>query len=419
VNNNHSTKESDFLPRWITARLQSAVREHRVVVVTGARQVGKSTLLRRASPFADWRYYTFDDYDVLRQAEDNPQSLWAGTSHIIIDEVQKLPTILPAIKRAVDSSRGSLHFVLSGSANLLLMQKVSESLAGRAVYFALEPMTIGEINRRPAPTILEEMLAGKLPAEGKTSKPVDDVNTLLLRGLMPALLHISSSVGWVEWWEGYVATYLERDLRQISQIDSLSDFHRVMELLALRTGQLLNQSEVARDAQISQPTIHRYINLLEATYLLQRLPAFTSSRTTRLLKSPKVQWADPGLAIYLGGYFDVASLSTARELGGFFETFVTHHLQVLADLLTPRGRLHFWRTIAGKEVDVVVEQGQRQVAFEIKMSDSVSFADADGLRLFLAEHPKAVSGAVIYRGQEIRRLDEQIVALPLSVILGL
>jgi predicted AAA+ superfamily ATPase len=125
------------------------------------------------------------------------------------------------------------------------------------------------------------------------------------------------------------------------------------------------------------------------------------------------------LAIYLGGYFDETSLTTARELGGFYETLVTHHLQVLADLLTPRGRLYFWRTLTGKEVDVIVEQGQRQVAFEIKMSETVSFADADGLRLFLAEHPKAVSGAVIYRGQEIRRLDERIVALPLSVVLGL
>ncbi len=419
VNNIHSIAETEYLPRWITPRLQNAVREHPVVVLTGARQVGKSTLLRRAAPFSDWRYYTFDDYDVLRQAEAEPQSLWAGTSQIVLDEVQKFPALLPAIKRAVDASRGVLHFALSGSANLLLMQKVSESLAGRAVYFALQPMTIGEVNQRPIPSILEDMLAGKLPVEGRVSQVVEEVVPLMLRGLMPALLHVSGPAAWLEWWEGYVATYLERDLRQISQIDSLPDFHRVMELLALRTGQLLNQSETARDAKLSQPTIHRYLNLLEATYLLQRLPAFTASRTTRLLKSPKVQWADPGLAIYLAGYFDAASLATARELGGFFETFVLHHIKVLADLLTPRGRLFFWRTLAGKEADVIVEQGQRLIAFEIKMSDTVNFADADGLRLFLKEHSKAVSGAVIYRGQEIRRLDERIVALPLSIILGL
>ncbi len=418
MNNIHSIKESDYLTRWITPRLQAAVREHRVVVLTGARQVGKSTLLRLAEPFSNWRYYTFDDYDVMRQAESDPPSLWAGTSQIVLDEVQKVPTLLPAIKRAVDSNRGSLHFVLSGSANLLLMHRVSESLAGRAVYFALQPMTIGEINRQPMPSLLQDLFSGKLPSEGKVSAKVDDLAPLLLRGLMPALLKIATPAAWLEWWEGYVATYLERDLRQISQIDSLSDFRRVMELLALRTGQLLNQSEAARNAKLSQPTIHRYINLLEATYLLQRLPAFTASRATRLLKSPKVQWADPGLAVYLAGYFDPTTLAAAREMGGFFETFVLHHLRVLAELLTPRGRLFFWRTFAGKEVDVVIEQGQRLVAFEIKMSDQVSFADADGLRLFLEEHPKAVSGAIIYRGQEIRRLHERIVALPPSLILG-
>ena len=419
VNNIYSSPESDFLPRWITPRLQAAVREHRVVVLTGARQVGKSTLLRRADPFADWRYYTFDDYDVLRQAKTDPQSLWAGTSQIVLDEVQKVPALLAAIKRAVDASRGTLHFVLSGSANLLLMRQVSESLAGRAAYFALQPMTIGEINRRPLPSILEDLLSGALPSDGTVAARIDGLVPLLLRGLMPALLQISTPTAWVEWWEGYVATYLERDLRQISQIDALSDFRRVMELLALRTGQLLNQSEAARDAKLSQPTIHRYLNLLEATYLLQRLPAFTASRTTRLLKSPKIQWADPGLATYLAGYFDETSLAHARELGCFFETFVMHHLRVLADLLTPRGRLFFWRTLAGKEVDVVIEQGQRLVALEITMSEKVSFADADGLRLFLEEHPKTASGAIVYRGQEIRRLGDRIVALPLALLLGL
>lgn len=426
VNNIHSAP-TEYLPRWVTSRLQNAVREHPVVVLTGARQVGKSTLLRRAAPFAEWRYYTFDDYDVLRQAETAPQSLWAGTSQIVLDEVQKFPAILPAIKRAVDTSRGRLRFVLSGSANLLLMQKVSETLAGRAVYFVLQPMTLGEMRQRPLPTILTDLLAGKLPPEGQVSHPLGDLLPLMLRGLMPALLHLTEPTAWIEWWEGYIATYLERDLRQISQIDSLADFHRVMELLALRTGQLLNQSEIARDAQISQPTIHRYLNLLEATYLFQRVPAFTASRTTRLLKSPKVQWTDPGLAIHLAGYFDVATLATARELGGFFETWVLHHLKVLAELLVPRGRLYFWRTLTGKKVDVVVEQGQRLVAFEIKMSDTVTFADTEGLRLFLNEYPfeatrgkpQAVSGVVIYGGHAIRRLDERIVALPLGIVLGL
>ncbi len=416
MNRIYSISESEYLPRWITPRLQAAVREHRIVVLTGARQVGKSTLLRRSDPFTQWKYLTLDDYDVLRQAEADPHALWTGTQHVVLDEVQKVPALLSAVKQAVDSSREALHFVLSGSANLLLMRRVSESLAGRAVYFVLAPMTLGELQRRPPSTLLPDLLAGRWPSDGAAAPQVDELMDLLLRGSMPALLHLSGPTAWVEWWEGYVTTYLERDLRQISQIDSLLDFRRIMELLALRTGQLLNQSEVARDGKISQPTVHRYINLLEATYLLERLPAFRGSRSTRLLKSPKVYWADPALAIFLAGYYDVATLQAARELGAFFESWVVHHLRVLAELLTPRGRLFYWRTTSGQEVDLVVEQGQRLLAIEMKWSQTVRFADAAGLRLFLQQHPQAVGGVLLYRGTKVHRLDKRIVALPVSLI---
>lgn len=418
MNNNYSDTELGYFPRWLTPELQAAVTQHPIIVLTGARQVGKSTLLRFAEPFASWKYYTLDDFDVLQQVQRDPRALWAGVTRLVLDEVQKAPILLSAVKKAADESKGKMRFVLSGSANLLLMQHVSESLAGRAVYFGLQPMTYGETLRRPPPTILRDLLAGKLPSEKQIAQNPSDLMPLLLRGWMPALLRLTTSQAVLQWWEGYIATYLERDLRQISQIESLPDFHRVMQLLALRTGQLLNQSEVARDARLSQPTAHRYINLLEATYLLQRLPAFTVSRTTRLMKSPKVHWADSGLAIYLAGHYDATSLRKARELGNFFETFVVQNLRALAELVIPRAHLSFWRTMNGKEVDVVIEQGRRAVALEIKMSERVSFADADNLRLFLAEHSRTAVGAVIYQGNEIKRLDENIVALPLSVILG-
>jgi len=418
MNSFYSESELEYYPRWLTPDLQSAVKQHPVVVLTGARQVGKSTLLQHAEPFASWQYYTLDDFDVLQQAERDPRALWAGASAVVLDEVQKVPALLPAIKHAVDQANGKLRFVLSGSANLLLMQHVSESLAGRAVYFALHPMTFGETRRKPPPAILHDLLAGQLPADTRVNQTLPDLIPLLLRGWMPALLRFNTAQAVLQWWEGYLTTYLERDLRQLSQIESLSDFRRMMQLLALRTGQLLNQSELARDVGLSQPTTHRYINLLEATYLLQRLPAFTASHTTRLLKSPKVHWADSGLAIYLAGYFDVAALQHARELGNLFETFVVQHLRVLAELETPHARLSFWRTTSGKEVDVVIEQGRRMVACEIKLSETVTFSDAAGLRIFLADHPKNAVGIVIYRGNEIKHLDEKIVALPLQRILG-
>lgn len=392
--------------------LQSAVEEHPVVVLTGARQVGKSTLLQHADPIARWRYLTLDDFDVRSQAERDPSALWAGTDRVVLDEVQKAPALMEAVKRAVDRHRGAQRFVLSGSANLLLMQKISESLAGRAVYFTLHPMTLGEIAGKPAHEWLSRLLKGELPDDSAIATSAEEPTTLIVRGFMPPLLTLPRLEACTRWWEGYVATYLERDLRQLARIDALADFRRVMVALALRSGQLLNQTEVARDTAVPQPTVHRYLNLLEASHLLERLPIYAVSRTKRLIKAPKVYWADPGLAAYLAGYYETQSLRAARELGGLFETLVLHHLRVLAQLISPRAKLFCWRTVAGNEVDFVVEQGRRLLAIEAKYSPTPRYTDCEGLRLFLKEYPEASGGLLIHTGREIRRLDEKIIALP-------
>lgn len=417
MNNFHSSPEL-YHPRWLSPLLQTAVSDHAIIVLTGARQVGKSTLLQNAQPFRDWRFHTMDDFDALRQAQQNPAALWAGTQNIVIDEVQKAPELLPAIKKAVDENPGKYRFALSGSANLLLMRQVSESLAGRAVYFVLSPMTLGEYAQTSAPSLLEELLNGQFPAESSLPDGPPDVIPLLLRGMMPALLPLSTPQSWTRWWDGYITTYLERDLRQISQIDSLIDFRQVMELLVLRTGNLLNQSEIARDAAVSQPTVHRYLNLLETTHLFARLPAYTRSRTTRLLKSPKAMWTDPGLAVFLAGYFQEDALRNSRELGGFFESFIYLHLRVLAELMLPQARLYFWRTQKGVEVDFVLEHGRRLLAIEVKQTNQPRYQDISGLQAFLAEYPEAVGGVLLHGGQEIRQLDERITAVPWTMVTG-
>jgi len=414
VNNFYSEPEI-YYPRWLTPLLQTAWQDHPIVVLTGARQVGKSTLLLNAAPFREWRFHTLDDFTVLRQAQEDPAELWAGVDRIVLDEVQRAPELLPAIKQAVDRDH-RLHFVLSGSANLLLMRRIGESLAGRAVYFVLHPMTLGEMRRSPPPDLLSRLLRAEWPEETTLAEAPPDPTPLLQRGFLPALLRLPSPEAWVRWWNGYVATYLERDLRQFSQIDRLLDFRRLMEMLALRSGQLLNQSELGRDAGLSQSTVHRYLNLLETTQLFERLPAYTAGRTARLMKSPKAFWTDPGLAVFLSGYFEEEALRSARERGAFFETLIFHHLRVLAGLLTPPARLYFWRTRRGREVDFVVEHGRRLLAFEVKRARRVHHGDTASLRLFLQEYPQAVGGVLLYGGQEIRRLGAKIVALPWTMI---
>lgn len=417
MNNLYSATET-YYERWLTPHLREASEANPVVVLTGARQVGKSTLLRHAEPFRNWRYLTLDDFDVLRQAQENPQSLWAGTNEIVLDEVQKAPQLLAAVKQIVDDPRRTIRFVLSGSANLLLMQHASESLAGRAIYFTLHPMTVGELKSLPPATQLNALLSGNFPVDSLLPMPPPDVIPWLLRGFLPRLITLADENAWLRWWDGYVTTYLERDLRQVAQIDALVDFRRIMELLALRSGQLINQSDLARDAHLSQPTAHRYLNLLEATYLFERVPPYTASRTTRLLKAPKAFWSDPGLAVFLSGYFDQATLRQSRELGSFFETFVYLHLRVLASLMTPRARLYFWRTQSGDEVDFVLEHGRRIAAIEVKMTDNPSYRHAEGLKKFLSQHEEASVGILLHCGQAVRRLDEKIIAIPWSLLMG-
>lgn len=416
--NNFYSSPKIYYERWLTHSLQKATQDYPVLILTGARQVGKSTLLLNAEPFRNWRLHTLDDFNVLAQARRDPEGLWAGTDRVVLDEVQKAPDLLLAVKQTVDQNPSKYRFALSGSANLLLMKQVSESLAGRAVYFVLDPMALGEIHSTLPPNILARLLVGDFPEESILSEAPPDPSEIILRGLMPILLTLDSPQSWTRWWDGYVATYLERDLRQVAQIDALIDFRRMMELVALRSGQLLNQSEMARDAQMSQPTIHRYLNLLETTNLFERLPAFTVSHTSRLLKSPKAFLNDPGLAAFLSGYYDLESLHKAREYGAYFETLIYHHLRLLTRLMVPAGRLYFWRTREGTEVDFVIEHGRRTIALEVKMTDTPGFRDTAGLRSFLDEHPNTSAGLLVHGGQEIKRMDQKILAIPWTLLTG-
>lgn len=185
MNDNHADTESEYKSRWIAPVLRQASEDHPVVILTGARQVGKSTLLQEESPFSDWRYLTLDNYDTLGQAERDPEALWAGTNHVVLDEVQKSPSLLSTVKQAVDQRRRKTRFILSGSANLSLLQNVSESLAGRTVYLNLFPMTWGEISGRSRSYLLETLFSGSLPAEGQFGEKQEFTSDDMIQGVSP------------------------------------------------------------------------------------------------------------------------------------------------------------------------------------------------------------------------------------------
>lgn len=403
----------DYRKRWIEGPLAKAVKEEPVVVVTGARQVGKSTLLDHAFVGNGWRHLTLDDLDTLTQAEKDPAILVENPRPTVIDEVQRSPRILQVVKRAVDKDR-SRRFILSGSANLLLMQRVSESLAGRAAFFRMEPFTWGEYSGRPPSPVLDQLLGGHRPdlsppRPGK-SPPFEKV---LREGWFPPVMLGSRDFSAVRWLEGYMTSYVERDLRQLAQIDSLTDFRRLLIALSLRTGGLLNQSEIGRDISMKQPTIHRYLNILEASHLFHRLPAYAVNRTKRLMKTPKGYFLDSGLAAYLSGTAHVTNRSLDLA-GPLFETAVFHHLRVWASLQLPQATLLYWRTRDNDEVDFVIEWGRHLLAVEVKATTKVGFSDARALRVFMEEYPECRAGIIVHQGDRMEEFGRGIYGIPFA-----
>ena len=414
MNNNYSRYELDYINRWQSTLLKNSLSNYPVIVITGARQVGKSTFLKNDKNLKDWEYLTLDDFDRLRQANENPEALWLGSDSVIIDEAQKAPNILSAIKKSVDQTKNRKQFIISGSANLLLMKNVTESLAGRAAYISLPPMAYSEIRKLGLNQIIEKLIKGKKINNRYENLPISEI---LIKGFMPPLIRFNNIDDIPGWWESYTMTYLERDLRELSQVESLLDFRNLMKILALRSGKILNKSDVARDASLSQPTAHRYINLLQISHIIELIQPYFKKRTKRLVKSPKIFWLDPSLAIYLAGYYDKKSLENSREFGSFYESLVYHHLRILADLLKPRAKIYYWRTVSGKEVDFVIEHGNKVLAVEVKSTDKIKYEDAASLKIFVEEYPEAIIGLIFYSGSELRYLDRKILAVPISNIL--
>src|SRR5687767_7559038 len=365
------------------------------VVLTGARQTGKSTLAEHLAP-GKRRFLSLDDLDVLERALQDPAALVGGTGVITLDEVQREPDLLLAVKRAIDQRREPGRFLMTGSANLLLMRGVSESLAGRASYLTLWPLTRREQLGLGRCGIWDELVAADeadwpdlLLAD--TTGP-EDWQTLARRGGFPTpAVAFTTAAERSVWFEGYVRTYLERDLQQLSTIAALPDFRRLMRATCLRLGQLVNQTELGRDVALPQPSVHRYLNLLETSYLLVRLPAYAVNRTKRLIKSPKLYWGDVGLAMHLGGL--------EQPGGAQFENLILHDLLCWRDARTERAEVLYWRTSIGEEVDLVIETEGRLLPIEIKLTSRPRMSDAAHLRSFRSEYGDAArSGLLLHTG---------------------
>lgn len=403
------TMLASMVPRIVGPSLESRLRVMPAVVVTGARQTGKSTLAQELTP-GGRRFLSLDDLDVVDAARHDPEALLGGSRPITLDEVQREPDLLHAVKRAIDQRRQPGKFLITGSANLFLMRQVSESLAGRASYLTLWPMTRREQQGLGRGGIWEELLGARdeewLDLMAAHPGEPADWRALARRGGFPLpALHLESDQDRAIWFDGYVRTYLERDLQQISSISALPDFRRLMKASCLRMGQLVNQTELGRDVALPQPTVHRYLNLLETSYLLVRLPAYAVNRTKRLIKSPKIYWGDTGVALHL--------TQEAEPGGAHLENLVLSDLLTWRDARLDRAEVFYWRTSTGEEVDFVVETGDRLLPIEVKATERPRLRDVAHLRAFRAEYgDKARAGLLLHTGATLEWLAPDVLAAP-------
>lgn len=411
-----------MLRRNITQKTREALSDTPVVLLHGARQTGKTTLARQLTQTEPpVPYLTLDEPGVLTAATADPVGFVAGLAGpTILDEVQKAPELLPAIKLVVDREpdrkRIAGRFLLTGSANVLSLPRAAESLAGRMEVVTLWPFSGGELNG------LKEGFVDRLfqpeplpPTPGEQREP-ERLWQLLVQGGYPEAVARSNADRRSAWFDSYVSTILQRDVRDLANIEGLQALPRLLALLAARTATLLNYAELARTAGLPQSTLKRYFALLEATFLAQSIPPWSSNLSKRLVKAPKVLITDSGLSCHLVGA-DLDRLRADPTLTGrLLEGFVLMELRKQLSWSRTRAQLFHFRTQNGQEVDAVLESpAGKVVGIEVKARATISDRDLRGLRaLEQAAGPHFLRGVLLYTGRQTVPFSSNLHAVPLE-----
>jgi len=388
-----------------------------VVLLTGARQTGKSTLVHHiADSLYPARYLTLDDATTLAAARHDPTGFLAGLDGpVIIDEVQRAPELFLAIKSSVDRHRQPGRFLLTGSANVMLLPRLADALAGRMEILTLWPLSQGEIGG-----VEEDFLDRLFAVEMRwpASLRVERMELLrrVLGGGYPEVIQRETEDRRRAWFGAYLTTILQRDVREIANIEGLTDLPRLLALLATRTSSLLNLADLSRSIVIPQTTLKRYMTLLEATFLVQPLPAWSTHLGKRLVKAPKLVLNDTGLLAYLLGVNEQRLEEGRTLLGGLLENFVVMELRKEASWSASQPRLFHFRTQTGHEVDIVLENAAgKLVGVEVKSSASVTADDFKGLRaLQELTGRRFLRGVVLYTGSERVPFSPHQLALPIA-----
>lgn len=401
-------------PRLITAKLWESLEESPAVLLNGARQTGKSTLVQALLQHTH-TYYTLDDWSILNIVSKDPLSfLTSNPGPIIIDEVQKAPSLLASIKQIIDRKRVAGQFVLTGSANVLNLPKLSESLAGRIEIHTLWPLAQAELNHTQG-SFIDKAFKGHISWDS-SALSFQEVMEQILMGGYPDMLKRTTATKKDNWCSSYLQTLLQRDIRDMAHIERLTELPGLMNLLATRAGTLLNTSELSRSAGLPSTTLKRYLSLLENLYLYIKLPPWFSNLSKRVIKAPKVYLNDTRLLCYLLGVHQERLLNNRSLLGHIIENFVVMELKKQQTWSAIPTRMYHYRTHAGEEIDIILESFSGEiVAIEVKGSqtlESKDFAHIQHLQHKNAENN--IRGFVVYMGQGVIPFAKNLTAVPVA-----
>lgn len=406
--------DQTLINRFIRPRLLEALADTPVVLVHGPRQCGKTTL---AQTVAGYTYITFDDEVQLAAAKADPVGFVAALpDRTILDEVQRIPELFMSLKGAVDRDRRPGRFILTGSANVLLAPKLSDSLAGRMELLRLYPLAQCELAGKRSGFI--DLLFSRGFKSAQFGRLGMELAERIVAGGYPAALSRSTGRRRRDWYRAYIDTLVQRDVRELARISSLDALPRLLQLAAGQTARLLNVSELAAPFQLSRPTIRDYVTLLERIFLIDFLPPWHSNRLSRLVKTPKLHLGDTGLASSLLG-IDAGVLFKDRALlGRLMETFVLQEIRRQASWRDDAIGFHHFRDKDGYEVDIVLEREGRDVAgVEVKAAATVTESDFKGLRkLKDASSERFAAGVVLYDGESTVRFAEDLFAVPVKAL---
>lgn len=403
-----------MINRIYIEKLQKMLTMFPVVAVIGARQIGKTTLCRELIS-EKRKYFNLDDTATLHLAEKEPGAILDTEGHIIIDEIQRAPGLMLEIKKRVDSEKVYGKYLLTGSANIELLPKLQETLAGRIAFIEIFPVTEYE-NRGDfsSPPGIIRLLEGESPESVCSGKvKFSNATESILYGSYPEPLLKRDSFYSDIWFDGYVRAYLERDVRSLSNIQSLGEYQRVLSLSALRIGSLVSLSDLSRDCGIPLMTLKRYLNLLYISYQYHLLPPFYRNIGKRLVKAPKLYSYDGGLSAWLLGIRSVADANRLNKTGALFENKIVTEIKALLSTYMQQVKLSFFRSHGGGEIDLILEQPGRLIPVEIKSTEAMKKINTVTIQNFMQEFKDETEFAIILaQTDEVMEVSSNIFIVP-------